>query len=204
LWQKYIERADYVLLSIPLSDYVPWTPRLISFFNTHYLLVASQPRTFVYNHFDRVSTGAANTRLQQGIAALTKGETDQAKADFESVLAVDPADTDAIFDIGVIDARRGDAAAAAEAYTRALFLDPRFTPALFNLAVLETKTSPGVSIDLYRRILKIKPGDTNSEFNLGLLLYESGQTSAGEQLLHRAISADPGLAARLPAGIRVP
>jgi len=203
-WQGWLGQADYVVLSIPLSDYVPWTPQLEAFFNEHFLLASSEPRTFVYNHFDRVPAGTANTLVQRALAALGHGQPDEARADFESVLAIDPADTDASFDLGVLDQRQHRGAAAAAAYEQALFLDPRFTPALFNLAVLDTPASPGVAINLYRRILRIKPADVDTEFNLGLLLVKSGQRTEGEQLLNGAVRSDPSLAARLPAGIASP
>lgn len=200
-WQGWLGRADYVLLSIPLSDYVPWTPHLVTYFHEHFLLAGSHPRTFVYNHFDRIPVGTANTLVQRAIAALGRGQPGQARADFESVLAIDPADTDATFDLGVLDQRQHRGAAAAAAYDRALLLDPRFTPALFNLAVLDTPASPGEAMNLYRRILRIKPGDVDTEFNLGLLLVRSGQRTEGEQLLNSAARSDPGLASRLPTGI---
>ena len=31
-WQGWLNQADYVVLSIPLSDYIPWTPKLIAAF----------------------------------------------------------------------------------------------------------------------------------------------------------------------------
>lgn len=47
-WREWFERADYVVLSVELSDFVPWTPDLIAWFEDHYVLVGSGPRTFVY------------------------------------------------------------------------------------------------------------------------------------------------------------
>ena len=47
-WSSWLEQADYVVLSVQQSDYLPWTPSLIFWFNTHYHLVASQPHVYVY------------------------------------------------------------------------------------------------------------------------------------------------------------
>ena len=47
-WKGWFNKADYVVLSVPFSDYIPWTPALVSDFNEHFHLVASQQRVFVY------------------------------------------------------------------------------------------------------------------------------------------------------------
>ena len=45
-WKSWFNQADYVVLSVPLSDYIPWTPALVRDFDEHFHLVASQPRVF--------------------------------------------------------------------------------------------------------------------------------------------------------------
>jgi hypothetical protein len=47
-WRAWLERADYVALSVPLSNYIPWTPELAAWFETNYTLELTLPRTFVY------------------------------------------------------------------------------------------------------------------------------------------------------------
>ena len=47
-WQRWLETADYVVLSVPQSNYVPWTPELLAWFDDHYVLVGEGPRTYVY------------------------------------------------------------------------------------------------------------------------------------------------------------
>jgi hypothetical protein len=203
-WRGWFDRSDYVVLSIPYSNYIPWTPSLESHFRKDFLLVSSQPRTFIYSHTDRPTSPAAQALIRQGSSALNHGQRNEALADFNAAIALDPADTDAVFDLGVVDQRLGRVAAAEAAYDRAHFLDPRFTPALYNKAVLDSSTNPVEAIGLYRRVLQIKPGDPDSEFNLGLLLVRSGQNAEGEQLIHAAVLAEPSLAARIPPGITVP
>ncbi len=53
VWQQAFERADYVVLSVPLSDYIPWTLALDRYFEANYVLVSSQPHTYVYDHYTR-------------------------------------------------------------------------------------------------------------------------------------------------------
>jgi tetratricopeptide (TPR) repeat protein len=203
-WRSWFDSSDYVVLSVPYSDYIPWTPALAQYFSKSFLLRSSQPRTFVYSHSDRMPSAAAQILIRQGSIAFNKGRSADAIRTFQAALALDPADTDAVFDTGVVEQRLGRSSAATKSYERALFLDPQFTSALYNLAVMETSTAPAKAIDLYRRVLRIKPGDANSEFNLGLLLVHSGQNTQGEQFLHAAVVADPSLAARVPPGIKLP
>jgi hypothetical protein len=49
-WFSWLEEADYVALSVPQSDYLPWTPNMTSWFNSNYHLVASQPNVYIYKH----------------------------------------------------------------------------------------------------------------------------------------------------------
>jgi hypothetical protein len=49
-WRSWLERADYAVLTVPQSDYLPWTPELISWFNSNYRLAASQSMVYVYEH----------------------------------------------------------------------------------------------------------------------------------------------------------
>ena len=65
-WQRWFEEANYVLLSVELSDYIPWTPELISYFNHHFVLVASEPRTYVYRRSDGAQSAATNALRQPG------------------------------------------------------------------------------------------------------------------------------------------
>ena len=59
VWQQAFERADYVVLSVHLSDYIPWTLALERYFEANYVLVSSQPHTYVYDHYTRHPTSQA-------------------------------------------------------------------------------------------------------------------------------------------------
>lgn len=204
VWQQWFGEADYVIQAIPYSDYIPWTTSLADYFDKHFVLASSQPGTYIYNHFDRLPRGPAEDFIIQGNDALDRGDTRLALSDFRAAVGIDPADNDAVFDVGVVDQRLGKTAAATSAYHRALHLDPRFVSALYNLAVLEAPRSPSKAIDLYRSILKIQSSAPDTDFNLGILLIKTGQPAQGERSLRLAIATDPSLAAQVPAGITVP
>lgn len=47
-WLGWFQTADYAVLSVEHSSYVPWSPELQGWFDRHYVLVGSGPRTYVY------------------------------------------------------------------------------------------------------------------------------------------------------------
>jgi len=74
---------------------------------------------------------------------------------------------------------------------------------MFNLAVAQTSTSPSSAIIEYQELLKVKPGDVNSTYNLGLLLYDTGKVAAGRALLKQAIGSDPSLKSKIPKTVKL-
>ncbi|MSZ77697.1 MAG: DUF2029 domain-containing protein [Actinobacteria bacterium] len=47
-WQQALTRAKFVVLSVPLSNYVPWTPELIAWFEARFVLATSGAHAHVY------------------------------------------------------------------------------------------------------------------------------------------------------------
>lgn len=47
-WATWLRNADYVVLSIEHSNFIPWTPALTAWFDAHYVLVGTGPWTFIY------------------------------------------------------------------------------------------------------------------------------------------------------------
>jgi len=49
-WMAYFREAQYVVLTFPFSDYVPWTTALEQWFNQNYTLISSSPFAYIYEH----------------------------------------------------------------------------------------------------------------------------------------------------------
>lgn len=47
-WRSYLGAAEYVVLSNPHANYIPWSPTLTSWFRRHYVLRLSVPGIYVY------------------------------------------------------------------------------------------------------------------------------------------------------------
>ena len=47
-WFSDLQQADYVVLRIPFSDFIPWTTSMISWFQQNYVEVAAVPDNYGY------------------------------------------------------------------------------------------------------------------------------------------------------------
>jgi Flp pilus assembly protein TadD len=139
----------------------------------------------------------AEKLLNQGIQVQGQGNLDQAKQDYVGVIALDPTNKYAYYDLGVIYQQQGDVTDATTSYQKALVIDANYKPALFNLAVLDTPIAPQAAIATYNKLLTLNPNDPNVLFNLGLLLKHTGQVLEGDADIAKAIKINPGLASRL-------
>jgi tetratricopeptide (TPR) repeat protein len=153
-------------------------------------------------------TPNAGKLFQLGLKAQGAGQSAVARADYDKALAQDPTNhykdnKYVYFNLGVLDQSGGDNAGAATEYRRALLVDPNYLSALYNLAIVDTPTAPESAILLYQQILAITPKDPNTLYNLGLLLYSTGQVAQGQTMLREAISLAPSLASKLPSTVKL-
>lgn len=146
--------------------------------------------------------------LNAGITAFAQGNDNQARTDYKKVIQRDPRNTTGLdkiawYDLGVLDQKLGNESSARSEYQQALLIDPKYTNALYNLAVLETPANPANAIALYRQDLAVSPNDPNIRWNLGLLLYKTGDVAAGRAFLKSAIRIDPSIAVKLPKDVKL-
>ena len=151
-------------------------------------------------------TGSPDQLLNDGVAALDAGNSSGAKADFEAVIRIDPSDkylnnNIAYYDLGVIAQTQGHTSEAETDYKGAIVLDPHYPAAEYNLAIEETAKDPQGAIAWYRKVIAATPNDVNALYNLGLLLYQTGQKTEGESYLTQAIQLAPSLLKKVPAGV---
>ena len=106
---------------------------------------------------------------------------------------MDPGDSGAHGNLGIVLAGLGKVEDAAASYERALAIEPQLVPVLCNLAVLKSETGKREeALALYRRILALAPDDAEAHHGLTLIKkFEPGDPdiAAMEELRGR-----PGLA----------
>ncbi len=147
-------------------------------------------------------SSTASSDITQGLKAENAGQNQEAVKDFEAATTADPADAIGYYDLGVVlQEKLNNASSAIAAYNKAILAKPNYKPAMFNLATLEASSDPQGAITLYNQLLTLNPNDANVNFNLGLLLIAQNQATPGHAALKKAISINPALAKRVPAGI---
>lgn len=137
--------------------------------------------------------------LTAGLTAQLQGRTAEAVDDYNRVLALDPKNKFAYYNLGLIDQQMGRLDMAEKNYRTVLGIDPNFDRALFNLAILRTNSDPAEAEALYRRVIAIAPNSAAAHLNLGFLLISTGRQADGRAELQKAVALDPTLASRIPA-----
>ena len=118
-----------------------------------------------------------------------------ARAAYERALAYEPTNTDALYNLGVLEA-------AAERWETALFfyqtcvrLHPKHTLAWNNLGVVYQQVSNlACAIECYEAAVASKPDFWLSLNNLGVIYTTQGQSTRGSRHLRAAIAAQPAYA----------
>jgi tetratricopeptide (TPR) repeat protein len=132
--------------------------------------------------------------LQLGIASAQAGDVEQAEATFKNVLAIDPGNALANYNLGVLAQQQGDNEAALVYYDAALETDPNFTSAMYNKAIILEETDADAAIELYEQIVSINDQASTAYFRLSLLLEAQGDTAGAQQARDAALAIDPSLA----------
>lgn len=146
------------------------------------------------------SPSAAQTvaqNLTAGIAAQNAGDYAGATQYYNKVLASDPKNATALYDLGDVDQLQNLLSAAKTNYLEALAIDPNFISAMYNLATIEANTSPNDARVLYEQIIKLSPKYADAHFNLGYVLLALGQRSAGLAQINEGVRLDPSLKSRV-------
>ena len=139
--------------------------------------------------------------LEVALQAHQEGRLDEAVDLYKAVIAEEPENKFAWYNLGLIHQTRGQKNLAEAEYRRSLEIDPAFVPALFNLAILRAdRDDLEEAIELYRSVLELQPEYAAAHLNLGFALIEFGDEDAGQEELDRAVELDPSLASRLPEG----
>jgi tetratricopeptide (TPR) repeat protein len=135
--------------------------------------------------------------LTAGVAAQNAGDYASASQYYLKVLASEPKNATALYDMGDIDQLQSLNAAAKARYEAALAVDPNFISAMYNLATLEAATSPNDARVLYDQVIKLSPKYANAHFNLGYVLLSLGDRRAGLAEINEGVRLDPSLKSRV-------
>jgi tetratricopeptide (TPR) repeat protein len=133
-------------------------------------LVAALPFAGEYYFTDLSRNG-----FQLGISYQEVGLLEHAAVAFRQSLERRPLEPDTLFNLALLESRRGARGAARELYRKALSLEPDFADARANLGVLMAEDGElDGAAEEFRRVLGVRPDHVEALLNLGNVELERG------------------------------
>jgi tetratricopeptide (TPR) repeat protein len=131
--------------------------------------------------------------LQVGIQRANQKDWAGATTTFQDVLAINPGNVYALYNLGVIDQTKGNPAVAIGYYKQALTVAKNYTPAMYNMAILLEKPDPQQALRLYQQIVGINPQASTAYLRMAFVQAQLGETSAAQASYAKAIAIEPSL-----------
>jgi len=147
---------------------------------------------------DQAPVSSIDALLQEALSFHTASNFVEATRLYNEVLASDPGNKYAHFNLGQIAQTAGDFDTAITQYLAALDTDPNYGPALYNSGLAYGADGDRTNgIAMLRRALVVSPDSAPTMFNLGTMLIADGSDTEGADFIAQAIAIDPTLE---PAG----
>jgi tetratricopeptide (TPR) repeat protein len=138
--------------------------------------------------------------IRTGITQASQRNWTAATNTFDEVLAMEPNNVYANYNLGVIEQSTGNSAGALSDYNKALAADTLYTPAMYNEAILLESTQPLDAIAMYQKIVRIDPQASTAYLRMAVVQAEQGDATAAKADDAKAVAIDPSLAKyKLPA-----
>jgi tetratricopeptide (TPR) repeat protein len=145
-------------------------------------------------------SGQVTSLLQTGLTQADKKNWPAATTTFQKVLAINPTNVYANYDLGWIAQSRGNSNGAIGYYTKCLAANAAYTPAMYNEAILLESSHPQQAIAMYQKIVSVDPKASSAYLRMALVQAEQGDTAAAKANDAKAVSIDPALSKyKLPA-----
>src|SRR5260221_4814656 len=138
--------------------------------------------------------------LKTGVTETSEKNWTAATSTFQQVLAINPSNVYANYDLGVIAQTTGHSADAINYYNWALAANMAYTPAMYNEAILLESAQPQQAIAMYQKIVSIDPQASTAYLRMALVQADQGELTAAKANHAKAVSIDPTLSKyQLPA-----
>jgi tetratricopeptide (TPR) repeat protein len=138
--------------------------------------------------------------LQSGLTQADRKKWSAATASFRKVLAINPSNVYADYDLGWIAQSTGNSNEAISYYNKALAANAAYTPAMYNEAILLESSRPQQAIAVYQKIVSINPRASSAYLRMALVQAEQGDITEAKANDAKAVSIDPALSKyKLPA-----
>jgi tetratricopeptide (TPR) repeat protein len=134
----------------------------------------------------------ATSHVQQALIFHQKGRLDEAKRLYESALAGDPGNFDALHLLGVLRHQQGFSAEALRLVVAALDTRPGSAEALANCGViLDALKHHAAALAAFEQVLEMRPADATAHYNRGLALNNLGRRLEALGSFEKALNSAP-------------
>jgi len=141
----------------------------------------------------RLNPGAADAYTLLGIILASRGNANaEASEALTQAVALDPANFDAIFNLGRVRYAKKDYEGAITSLREAVRLRPKFAEARFFLGTsMESAGNSAGALSEYEELIKIDPDSVFGQVGAGAVLLKQGKKEEAISTLRRAIAIDP-------------
>ena len=157
----------------------------------------TRPRRKRLAHEIAADSGRGRVKPARQVAVTRPGSVPAASAAkvYQRLLARDPGNAEALFQLGLIEQRAGRQAAARELIDRAIRADPERAAYLGALGTCARALGePAAAAAAFRRALELEPKKAGGHNNLGVVLLDQGELEAAIAAFGRAIALEPDYA----------
>ncbi len=127
-----------------------------------------------------------------GNALLRSGKVDEAIAQYQTALQIEPYYAESYNNLGFAFLQQGRLDEAIAEYQTALRIKPDYANAHFNLGdALVRKGNPGEGILQFQKVLKIQPDNVRANYNLGLALAQAGHLDEAIGQFRKTLEIQP-------------
>ncbi len=106
---------------------------------------------------------------------------------YSMVVAIDSTNTDALFNVGVLQSKMGNLAAAEEAFEAVVRMVPDDTEAQYNMGIMAMNLQQwDMARDAFQKVVDLDPAHGHAWQNLGICLLRLGDMKAGKAAFDRA------------------
>ncbi len=122
---------------------------------------------------------------------VQQGKNNEAIAEFESALRVNPRMVMAHIDLIALYGGLGEKDKAERHFRQAVELDPGWAEAYYNWGLLLARAQSSEAVDAFRKAIAVNPHYADAHIRLGLLLDETGHWAKAQESFQRALDDQP-------------
>ncbi|OGD21192.1 MAG: hypothetical protein A2W03_10470 [Candidatus Aminicenantes bacterium RBG_16_63_16] len=130
--------------------------------------------------------------VKEAAEKIRQRDYDGAIALLKGALEKNPADTNALYLMGIGYSRKKVYPEAIDALTRVTDSNPTFAPAYFELAICyQQQNDIDKALDLYRKTSELDPNNPDAAFNSGLILFGKNRVEEALAFFEKALGLKP-------------